>query len=162
MSWGFAYFIVSLERRTFWCIIFEGMRTVSASCSTVSPVLALWTSRGLTRLNSACAQWVRKTSFNWVCNCSPHSQTHWSLCSFTLWIQLTLGLMGSPSATPPPPHYHAAPHPQQIWVSTGLGNWSLWVLWTHPAVGWTETALRRQLLGCPMQAEREMKKPCCC
>lgn len=55
-----------------------------------------------------------------------------------------------PPNTPPSPH-----PPLWFWVGTSLGNWSLWALQAYPTVGWTESLLRRQLLGHPRQAERQ-------
>lgn len=51
----------------------------------------------------------------------------------------------------------APPSPRLLlwfWVGTGRGNWSLWALQAHPTVGWTESPLRRQLLGHPRQTKR--------
>lgn len=39
--------------------------------------------------------------------------------------------------------------PLRFGVGTGLGNWSLWAPSTHTTAGWTESLLRRQLLGHP-------------
>ncbi len=58
-----------------------------------------------------------------------------------------------PDAIPQSPTITMSP----LWfrVGTGLGNWSLWALKAHPTVGWTESPLRRQLLGHLRQAERK-------
>lgn len=55
------------------------------------------------------------------------------------------------------PHSPTQPTPfplRGFWVGTILFNWSLWAPSTHPTVGWTESPLRRQLLGLPGQAGR--------
>lgn len=120
-----------------------------SSSTGVSPVLVCLDLFKLCVCSAGCE---KAPSTGFVSNCWPpqhllSDSSTLSLCGFSSpWVWWDIPV-------PPSLHYYAAP--QRMWVGTGLGNWSLWALGAHPAVGWTEAALRRQLLGRPMQAERE-------
>lgn len=76
--------------------------------------------------------------------------------TFSLFLPLRLSAdpaLAGPDGIPQRPTITTSP--LWFWVGTGLGNWSLWALQAYPTVGWTESPLRRQLLGHPRQAERQ-------
>lgn len=98
-----------------------------------------------------CVQLSMKKLFRLVL-CPRHHFFSISFFSIFLWMQ-----KGIPQRLH---HHHVPPHPTPLWFWVGIdrGNWSLWALQPHPTVSWTESPLRRQLLGHHRQAKRKRER----